>query len=102
MRKALSKIDKIIILCRNVDKTSSIYSETLGMRVFIQSPDFVELRDSNNLPVYLQQSRNASHLSKGYSPILSFHVVHSLGRSKTSKKCIASCWGMNWFLMGKR
>lgn len=75
MRKAISKIDKIIILCRNVDKTASIYSETLGMRVFIQSADFVELRDASNMAVYLQKSWNASHLSKGYSPILSFHVL---------------------------
>lgn len=93
MRKALSKIDKIIILCRNVDKTASIYSETLGMRVFIQSPDFVELRDSNNMAVYLQQSRNAPHLSKGYSPILSFHVPLTRMRFKTSKKCTANYCG---------
>ena len=74
MNRALSKIDKIILLCKNVDKTASIYSETLGLRVFVQSAEFVELRDSNNTPIYLQQSRNPAQLSKGYSPILSFNV----------------------------
>ena len=33
-----AKIDKIILLCKDVDKTSSIYSETLGLRVYLQSP----------------------------------------------------------------
>ena len=74
MKKALSKIDKIILLCKNVDKTASIYSETLGLRVFVQSPEFVELRDLNNTTLYLQQTRNPAQLSKGYSPILSFNV----------------------------
>ena len=54
MRKVLSKIDKIILLCKNVEKTSSIYCETLGLRVFVQSSQFVELRDASNLPIYLQ------------------------------------------------
>lgn len=41
MRKAITKIDRIIILCRNVEKTSAIYSETLGLKVILQSPEFV-------------------------------------------------------------
>lgn len=83
MKRALSKIDKIIVLCRNVDKTASIYSETLGLRVLVQSPEFVELRDTNNTALYLQQSRNPAQLSKGYSPILSFNVNIHPTRLKT-------------------
>lgn len=91
MRKALSKLDKIILLCKSVDKTSSVYCETLGLRVFVQSPQFAELRDSNNMPIYLQQTRNPSHLSKGYSPILSFNVNDHVKRSSSLMKSITNC-----------
>jgi hypothetical protein len=99
MRKALSKIDKIILLCKNVDKTSSVYCETLGLRVFIQSQYFVELRDANNTPIYLQQSRNPSQLSKGYSPILSFNVTNGLDRFKISKRSTENYLDMTSFQM---
>ena len=94
MRKTISKIDKIIILCRNVDKSSALYSETLGLRVYLQSPELVQLRDTSNIPIYLQQSRNPSQLSKGYSPILSFNVTSILSRSLILIKSEANSCGM--------
>lgn len=91
MRRALTKIDKIILLCKNVDKTASIYSETLGLRVFLQSAEFVELRDASNSAIYLQQTKSPPQLSKGYSPILSFRVFFVVRRCKTSTKSLKNC-----------
>lgn len=48
----------------------------MGLKVFLQSPQLVELRDQSNFALLLQQNRNPSQLSKGYSPILSFRVEH--------------------------
>jgi hypothetical protein len=74
MRKALCKIDKIIILSKNVEKTSALYSEALGLKVNLQSSDFVELIDQNNFIIYLKAVKSPSFLTKGYSPMISFKV----------------------------
>ena len=44
------------------------------MRVTLQSPELVELRDNNDLRIYLKATNKPFQLSKGYSPILSFNV----------------------------
>jgi catechol 2,3-dioxygenase-like lactoylglutathione lyase family enzyme len=41
MRKALSTIDRIVILCRNAEKTAAIYTEALGLKVHLQSLEMV-------------------------------------------------------------
>ena len=74
MRKSLTVIDKLIVLCRSVETTSSIYCEGLGLRVALQSPELVELRDKNNMKIYLKAVSRPYQLPKGYSPILSFKV----------------------------
>ena len=49
MKKSITVIDKLVILCRNVEQTSSVYCEALGLKVTLQSPQLVQLKDANNL-----------------------------------------------------
>lgn len=42
----------------------------------LQSPDLVELRDNNDLRIFLKATEKPFQLSKGYSPILSFRVEY--------------------------
>lgn len=74
MRKSLTSLDKLVILCKNVEQTSAIYCESLGLRVHLQSPELVELRDTNNMKIYLKLVTKPYQLPKGYSPMLSFKV----------------------------
>lgn len=74
MKKSLTLLDRIILLCRDVERTSAIYSQTLGLKVTLQSPVLVELRDTNQMRIYLKAVNRPYQLPKGYSPILSFKV----------------------------
>lgn len=74
MRKSTTIMDKVVLLCRDVEKTSAIYCESLGLKVVLQSPELVELKDNNDLRIYLKSTKKPSQISKGYSPILSFRV----------------------------
>ena len=74
MRKALSSIDRIVLFCRNAEKTAGVYSEALGLKVHLQSDDMVELRDAGNMAIILKRTTNPAYLGKGYSPIISFRV----------------------------
>lgn len=74
MKQVVTRLDKVIILCKNLEKTTSLYSEALGLKVYLQSNSLVELRDSNNFIICLQSCTQPSQLTKGYSPILSFRV----------------------------
>ena len=76
MRKAIGRIDRIILLCRNPERTAGIYSEALGLKVVLQSKELVELRDSANMAICLHQAKQASYLNKGYSPMISVQVRH--------------------------
>ena len=76
MRKSITVLDKIVLLCRDVEKTSAIYCDALGLKMVLQSPDLVELRDNNDLRVFLKATKKPFQLPKGYSPILSFRVEY--------------------------
>lgn len=99
MRKALSSIDRIILLCRNAEKTAGVYTEALGLKVHLQSPEMVELRDAGNMVIILQKTANPAYLGKGYSPIISFRVVLIKQRSKISRKFTQNCYDAIWSLM---
>lgn len=92
MRKALSAIDRIVLLCRNAEKTAAVYTEALGLKVHLQSGDMVELRDAGNMAIILQKTTNPAYLGKGYSPIISFRVDLLRQRCKTSNKSTLSCY----------
>lgn len=74
MKRSTTIVDKIIIFCKDIERTSAIYCETLGLKIVLQSPQLVELKDANNLRIFLNSSPKPYHLPKGYSPILSFNV----------------------------
>ena len=74
MKKSITVIDKLVILCRNVEQTSSVYCEALGLKVTLQSPQLVQLKDANNLTIYLKAVNKPYQLPKGYSPIISLKV----------------------------
>ena len=93
MRKALSSIDRIVLLCRNAEKTAGVYTEALGLKVHLQSADMVELRDAGNMAIILQKTTNPAYLGKGYSPIISFRVYLIKQRSKISRKSTQNSFG---------
>lgn len=74
MKKYTTLVDRFVLLCRDVDKTSTIYCDALGLKMVLQSPELVELRDNNDLKIFLKATKKPFQLSKGYSPILSFRV----------------------------
>ena len=49
-------------------------AHNLGLKVTLQSPELVELRDTNQMRIYLKAVNRPYQLPKGYSPILSFKV----------------------------
>ena len=99
MRKAIGRIDRIILLCRNVERTAGIYSQALGLKVQLQSPEFVELRDSANMAICLQKATQAAHLNKGYSPIISLRVAEASHRSRALMTFTLGCCVVNCYLM---
>lgn len=54
MKRSMTVLDKIVLLCRDVEKTSAIYCDALGLKMVLQSPDLVELRDNNDLRIFLK------------------------------------------------
>ncbi len=74
MKTITTNLNSIILICKNIERTSNLYSQALGLRVYIQSKDFIELRDQSNFKIYLKGSASPAFLHKGYTPMLRFKV----------------------------
>ena len=66
-------------MTRNVEKTSSFYSEIIGLKLVHQTDTFAELRDYSpsrlqQFSLLVRQAPSLAHSTFGYSPILNFDM----------------------------
>jgi len=67
----------VVLLTMNVEKTSSFYSEIVGLKLVHQTDQFAELRDfngKNQFSMLVRQAPSLAHSTFGYSPILNFNL----------------------------
>ena len=67
----------IVILTRNVERTSNFYSEIVGLKLVHQTDQFAELRDFNaksRFSLLIRTAPSLAHSTFGYNPILNFNI----------------------------
>jgi len=69
-----TKLRNIILFTRDIDKTSSFFTDALGLKVIHQSQIFAELTDASKQKIYLKKSFSEAYCSTGYSPMLNFEI----------------------------
>ena len=70
----------VVLLTRNVERTSNFYSEIVGLKLVHQTNLFAELRDfnsANRFSMLIRHSPSLAHSTFGYSPILNFDIGQS-------------------------
>ena len=71
----------VVLLARNVEKTSNFYTDIVGLKLVHQTDLFAELRDFNSrsqFSLLIRQAPSIAHATFGYSPILNFAVGSGL------------------------
>jgi len=63
-RQVLTKLKNIILFSRDVQKTSSFFSEGLGLKVKYQSGQLVELRDALKQKILIKQVKRYRFTAK--------------------------------------
>ena len=67
-------LKNIMVLTKNVEKSSQFYSDALGLKLIHQTSTFAELRDKNKVKLVLKQVDQEAYTKVGYSPILNYEV----------------------------
>ena len=65
-------LNSILIMARNLSKSTGFYSNILGFKVVAQSTEQVQLLDPNKFEIVLKRTSNEAFNSKGYTPMLLF------------------------------
>ena len=68
-----TSLKSVVILTRNLEKTSQFYSEVVGLKMVHSNDNFTELR-ANGLSLLVRKAPSLAHASYGYSPILNFEL----------------------------
>ena len=66
-------LKSIVLMSKNVERTSNFYSEVVGLKMVHQTEKYAELK-ARDLSLQIKQSPSLAHSTYGYSPILSFEL----------------------------
>lgn len=67
-------LKRILLLIRDVPKTTKFYNEGLGLPVIHASDTWAELSTNGGTSICLSHTEGEAALTTGYSPLLSFNV----------------------------
>eukprot|EP00347_Sterkiella_histriomuscorum_P023391 403334813 len=90
---SMTTLKNIVLLSKNVEKTSNFFSEIIGLKVIHLTPNFSELKDQKDFRLIIKQTPSLAYSSYGYSPILNFELTQSedfeeiLQKAQTSYNC---------------
>ena len=66
----------VILSVKNPTVTADFFTKVLGLAVFHENPNTIELRGSvvQSIPIIIKEASSVASLSAGYTPLLNFDV----------------------------
>ncbi|DAZ92455.1 TPA: hypothetical protein N0F65_000239 [Lagenidium giganteum] len=68
------RLRQLLILSRDVARSTQFYQEGLGLKLLRSSDSFAEFDTQGGVPLCIKQAQSEAACSSGYSPFLNFDI----------------------------